>query len=184
MKRVEEYNLYLDITGFRDAKIKDVNYIFNEIKKEDERVVIQLFDADYVAGIEHLFHATLNALKTFEQKRNISDSLEFEILLYASGQRQISKAIDMLGIKPVSSNIALLILSKKEEKVRLTHEKVSRLIKGIRDDDVLEFKNERKIENLMKTFGITEEAIETEIDKGQMLKDLIIEIGALLAVRS
>ena len=182
MKRVEEYNLYLDINGYRDVKIKDVNYIFNKIKKE--RVVIQLFDADYVAGYEHLFHATLNALKTFDQKRNISNSLEFEILLYASGQRQISKAIDMLGITPVSSNIAVLILSQKEEKVKLAQEKVSQLIKGVRDDNVLEVKNKKKISNLMKNFEITEEAIGTEIDKNLTLKYLIIEMGALLAVKS
>jgi KEOPS complex subunit Cgi121 len=184
MKRVKEYNIYLDICGYRDVKIKDVNYIFNTIKNEYEKLVIQLFDADYIAGYEHLFHAILNALKTFNQKRNISDSLEFEILLYASGQRQISKALTMLGIKPVSSNIAALILSQKKERIKTVQETISKLIRGVRDDDVLEIKDGKKMSNLMKTFGITEEVFETEIDKKHTLKYLIVEIGALLAVKS
>ena len=56
-------------------------------------------DADGIAGREHATHATIHAIKAFSRKENISKDIGLEICVRASGQRQISRAINMTGYK-------------------------------------------------------------------------------------
>ncbi len=56
-------------------------------------------DADGIAGSEHAVHATIHAIKAFSRKENIAKDMGLEICVRTSGQRQISQALKMLGIK-------------------------------------------------------------------------------------
>src|SRR5437867_8774842 len=60
----------------------------------------QLLDADAVLGRDHLASAFDHARRAFDQGRNSTASIEVEFLLYASGERQISKAISTAGARP------------------------------------------------------------------------------------
>jgi hypothetical protein len=57
----------------------------------------------------------------------------------------------------------------------------------VHDNHVLEVKGKRKIESLMQTFGISElevkTMLESEIAVDEVLTWLIVEMGALLAIR-
>ena len=79
----------ITIIGFRNGKIPNIDKFLEKFRNEDENNVIQFFDAEYVAGRQHLFFAALNALQAFENKVNISNNLAVETILYASAQRQI-----------------------------------------------------------------------------------------------
>ena len=59
----------------------------------------QMLDPEAVFGRDHLRSAFEHARRAFDQRRNTTDSIEMEFLLYASGERQISKAIDVAGAK-------------------------------------------------------------------------------------
>src|SRR5436309_3353067 len=61
---------------------------------------VQLLDAEAVLGRDHLVSAFEHARRAFVQGRNTTESLEMEFLLYASGERQISKAISAAGARP------------------------------------------------------------------------------------
>ena len=90
----------IGIIGFRDARIGDVKAFLNQFNAKKGDVTIQLFDAKKnVAGPQHLYFAAVNALNVFSKKTNISNNLEVEALLFASAQRQITKAVEMLGLK-------------------------------------------------------------------------------------
>ncbi len=145
--------------------------------------LIQIFNAEHIAGKKHLFFATINALKAFAQGRNISDDLEMEILLYASGHRQIDKAIELLGYKPTSSHLAILIITSKQQDVEEAEEKIEKFIPGIRDDNVLEIMKESKVEKLCTIFQISklefEIMAESRINRKTTLQRLIIEHNAL-----
>ena len=185
---IKEYKKEVLILGFKDVKIDDATDFLNRIRKSLPNAKIQLFDADYIAGAKHLLFATLNALKAFKQGRNISENLMVECLLYASGQRQISRAIEMLGIRSSTSRIAVLMLLSKREDVKKYEKEASKLINGIRDERVLDIKEEDKIERLMEVFGITTLELDTIRNSDEEIADAIvkaiIERSAILAVMS
>jgi len=181
------YNRYIAIAGFKNVKIKDVNGFLEQVRREAREAHVQFFDAKLIAGQQHLYFAALNALKAFERKSNISGNLAIEALLYASAQRQIRKAVDMLGIKQDSSQVAVLIMAENREGIDDCLKVVSRLMPGERDDDVLELTDE-KIEDVKNLFGVSDLEIEAKLRrKGlerEALVDLVIEHVALLATQS
>jgi KEOPS complex subunit Cgi121 len=180
--RINGFKKFAIILGFRDVKIDDSGELLKEIRRDMSPTTVQLFDADHVAGKPHLFFAALNALKAFEKGRNISEKLEMETLLYASGQRQIDKAIEMLGVRPESSKIALLMIASNEEEAA----EAEKIVLGIRDDKVLEIEGEGKVRDLMEAFGVTrlelETMVESDEERERVLMWLIIERNALLAI--
>jgi len=185
-KRLGDVNKYVAIAGFRNVKIKDVNHFLERVRREVEAHV-QFFDAKLIASQHHLYFAALNALKAFEKKLNISNSPAIEVLLYASAQRQIRKAVDLLGIKPHSSQVAVLVIAETKRGADITLEAVSGLISGERDDSVLELTDE-KFEGVKTLFGISDLEIEAKLRKEglkrEALVDLVIEHVALLATQS
>jgi len=185
-KRLEDFNMYVAIAGFRNVKIKDVNVFLESVRKKIEEAHVQFFDAKWIASRWHLYFAALNALKAFEEKLNISSSLAVEALLYASAQRQIRKAVDMLGIKPSSTQVAVLVIGKTEKEVDTALETISGLMSGERDDDVLELTDE-KFEGVKKLFGVSDLELEAKLKREgherETLVDLVIEHVALLATQ-
>ena len=155
----------------------------------DEKPVLvdfQVFDARLVATWEHLYFAALNALVAFRGKRNISKSVAVETLLYASAQNQIQKAVRLLGVKPRSSDVAVLIVGEQSELIQFFLSTISEKIGGKRDDRVLEL-SEGKSEEIRRLFGISENQLRTVKRGGSFergLIDLVIERVALVAVQS
>lgn len=186
IKKLEGFKRYVAIAGFKNVKTKDVNSFFNQVRRNVKDAHIQFFDAGLIAGWEHLYFATLNALRAFESELNISNSLAVETLLYASAQRQISKAVDLLGIKPESPRVAVLVVAETRQKTTVALEIVSRLISGERDDGVVELTDE-KVEDIRRTFGISDLELEAKLEKGGLEKealiDLVIEHVALLVTQ-
>jgi len=185
-KELEDYGQFIAIAGFKDVKIRDVDAFFKLVREETGEACVQFFDAAFVAGWEHLYFAALNASNAFKNRLNISNSLTVETLLYASARRQIKEAVRLLGLKPLSRQIAVLILAESEAEVEATLETVSGLVAGERDDSVLELSH-KKVEGIRGLFGITDVELEAELEKkgleSKALTDLVIEHGALLATQ-
>jgi tRNA threonylcarbamoyladenosine modification (KEOPS) complex Cgi121 subunit len=181
------HNGHIAIAGFKNVKIKDVKGFLKIARREAREANVQFFDAKLIAGKQHLYFAALNALKAFERKSNISSSLAVEALLYASAQRQIRKAVETLGVKQDSSEVAVLIIAEDNQGTDRCLNIVSRLMPGEREDAALELTDE-KVGNIMRLFGISELEIEAKLRrKGlekEALADLVIEHVALLATQS
>jgi len=186
LKYIEEFGKYVAITGFSNAKIKDVEEIFKMVRREKpSNVEIQLFDARFVATWHHLYFAVLNALTAFKNQRNISKSLAMETMLYASAQHQIRKATEILGIKPSTSEIAALIIGEKPEAVKSALQTVSKRVNAQQDLTVLEL-SEKKTPLIQKTFEISNLELEAIMGKDGLEKalvNLVIERMALLATQ-
>ncbi len=181
-----EENEQIAIAGFRNVKIENINSFLERFKKEKAGADVQFFDAKRVAGPQHLYFAALNALNAFEKKTNISNSLAVEALLYASAQRQIKKAVEMLGIKQGSSEVAVLIMAENRRENDACTSLVSSLIHGERDDSVLEL-TDKKIKTIKKLFRISDVELEAKLKREglekEALTDLVIERSALLVTR-
>lgn len=178
MKKLEDFDKCLVIAGFRNVKIRDVDGFFGLVRRRVEDAYVQFFDAALIAGWEHLYFAALNALNAFKNKQNISKSLAIEALLFASAQRQIRKAVELVGIKPESSQIAVLIIAETQQKAIAILETISKLMSGERDDDVLELADD-KLEGIKRLFDVSD----LELKASRSLVDLVIEHTALLATQ-
>ena len=184
IKKIEEYDKYITIAGFRDTHINPDN-VLKLIRKEFDIVAVQLFDAKKIAGQDHLFFAALNALKAFRNGTNISRNLAVECLLYAASHRQITVALSNIGIKEDSSQIAVVVIADSRKVAEDSLEKVSRVVSGERDDRVLDLTDE-KVSLVRHLFNISDEELSTKIvDNGEKkaLLDLVLEHMALLVTR-
>lgn len=186
LKYIEEYGKQVEVTGFRNVRIRDIEEFLKMIRREKPlNVGIQFFDAKFVATWQHLYFAALNALTALKNKENISKSLAMETILYASAQRQISKAMRLLGIKPDSSEIAVLIIGEKPETIKSALSMVSKHVKSEPDDAVLEL-SKKKATIIQKIFGISSVELKTIVKKDDIegaLTALVIERMALLATQ-
>ena len=183
IERLEEYGRFVGIAGFREAQITDVPAFIEAIREKIGHNTLQLFNADHVGGWEHLYFAALNALKAFQDRRNLAGRLDVEILLYASGQDQISKAFTLLGLTPQASRLALVTLTESEGEALAAIKRATPLL-GVPDDAVLEVNGE-KFKRLREVFSISDEELEAVAEPGaefSALTLLLVERSALLAV--
>jgi KEOPS complex subunit Cgi121 len=184
MKETQILNYYLIAEGFSNIHIEKIKNFFEKINEKVKDSFIQFFDANLVAGFSHLLFSVLNALKAYEVGNNISNNLSLEILLYASGQHQIKKALDLLGIKKDSSEIVVLVLADSKLKALKTLNFVSNLLGGNVCDSVMEIGDE-KADYIQNIFGITNLEIEASLrkTKSETISNLLIERAAILAVK-
>lgn len=186
LKHIEEFGEHVAITGFKNVKINDVEEFFKITRKEKLlHVEIQFFDVRLLATWQHLYFAVLDALTAFQNGENISKSIAMEIMIYASTQRQIRKSMEFIGIKPTTSNMAVLIIGKKIENVKSALSSVLKHVNAQMDDTVLEISKE-KATLIQKAFGISDIERKTMAKRNNLdkaLTDLIIERMALLVIQ-
>ena len=185
LKYVEEAGKYVELTGFRNVSVKDAEEFVKAAREATPQTAsVQFFDADLVATWQHLYFAVLNALVAFKNERNISKSLAMEVMIYASAQRQIRKALQLIGVKHDSVNVAVVIIGVNPDSVRAAVSAVSKRVGVEPDETVLELTRE-KTQLIRKAFGISTEELEAvdEKDAAQALVNLVIERTALLSTQ-
>jgi tRNA threonylcarbamoyladenosine modification (KEOPS) complex Cgi121 subunit len=186
LKYIEETGKYVEITGFRNVRVGDAEEFVKAVRNDkQQRVWVQFFDAELVATWQHLHFAVLNALLAFKNERNVSKSVAMEVMLYASAQRQIRRAIDFMGVKCASANVAVVIIGERPDSVKAVLSAVSKRIGAEPDETVLEL-SRRKVQRIREAFGITEKELEAVMEKDsaeQALVKLVIERMALLSTR-
>ena len=136
-------------------------------------------------GELHAF-AGRNALISYNGTGRKSKSLAVELLLYVSCQRQISKAIELLGVNKRDKRIALTALSESKDALEKLAKVGKSKIDGSLNDDVIEIRSEKKAIELRKVYGITSKESEASRFAGEteseLLKRLVIERSALVAI--
>ena len=94
---------------------------------------VQALDARMVASERHLTFAAEKALLAFSEGRNVAKDLGVEILRYASGQRQIERALSM-GLSDDTERIALVAICKVQEGSRSKEICLSGLLRIVEAD--------------------------------------------------
>ena len=180
--KIDEYNRVLEILCYRLRETIDPKTLIENIRKSCSPATTQLLDADTIAGNRHLFFATLNAMKRFVQGRAFSHSLDVEILLSVSTQKQIEEAVRMNGIRRQTKNIAIVLVADSTEIAKSAVQKLESLISGDRDQTVLDRIDKKKIGHLIRSFGISCAEFEALTGKSdaEKVEWLIVERTAIL----
>ena len=151
----------IKIIGTR-GNIQDINSFLKQVISfaQKHQVIIQVFDANMIFGKVHLISSVEHAIRAMRRKTNTTNSLDKEILLYASGERQIKLAIPKMGIKKGNGNIAFVFVNDvKAGGSELSDHLVDEVLESfslVRDDSVLE----GNMDTLSK-FGFKENEIKT-----------------------
>lgn len=157
------------------GNIQDVKSFLKKIDNfsKNNKIIIQVFNADIIYGYNHLISAFEHAKRSYERNKNTTNSLGMEILLYASGERQLKTAIPKIGIKNGKSNIAFLFINSK-----ISNQLINQLLENLsltRNDEVLN----GDIKTLKK-FGITD--LELETINEEKFENLVLEKIALVDI--
>jgi tRNA threonylcarbamoyladenosine modification (KEOPS) complex Cgi121 subunit len=182
----EDFNFYAEITGFKKVCFERADaYLKNSRKAESQKICVQFFNSALIATHEHLYSAILNAFYAFKNSANISKNLAVEVMLYAASQHQIQKAIQMIGLKTGTSEVAIVIVGETVEQVKATFSDLSVSLQAELCDDVLNL-TPKKSALIKQVFNITPSMVEAAArGRGDdlVLVDLVIERVALLATR-
>jgi KEOPS complex subunit Cgi121 len=138
--------------------------------QEQSGCIIQAMDADKIVSERHLIFAAEKAERAFSEGRNIATDPGMEILRYASGERQIERALS-LGLSDSTERVAIIILPKLNGCMP-DESQLSRLVET--DDMGCSF----KAEAVKKTFNISDEELWAAGDA--RIPDLVLERVALV----
>jgi KEOPS complex subunit Cgi121 len=134
-----------------------------------KNLAIQAFDADKLAGKEHLTFAIEKALNSFRKRTNVANDLGKEIMLYAAGTRQINRAVK-IGVHDGWNNIVIVAVGDMND---------LSVFNEITPHNVLQYSGSKN-SALMDIFNITEDEIEAAgADK---IPELVLERVALVDV--
>ncbi|MDR0334863.1 MAG: hypothetical protein LBH69_03140 [Methanomassiliicoccaceae archaeon] len=98
-----------------------------------------LMNPEYVCGRDHILSAVMHAERAFEHGTNRSKALLTETLLYAAGERQISRALSKMRPKDGCSEMVAAVFDVSE--LRLD------AVGAVADDGILKCTKE-KLKNL------------------------------------
>lgn len=145
----------------------------------DHDVVVQVVDAELVCGSIHLCSAVEHAIRASVEGCMATRGLAMEVLLYASGERQIQYALPKMGVKVGESvGIGGVVIGLKDQDKKELEGLVSGLVScfgWVRDDKVLVGDSDCLIR-----FGISE--VELETMPKDKYEDLILEKVALVDI--
>ncbi len=130
---------------------------------------VQVFDADMVFGEDHLRSALKHAERAFQRGKNVASDLMVEVLVYAAGERQISRALEKMGLKEAADRLVLLALGKGDVETLLAEMRL------VRDDTLVDGDPKH-----LAAYGITEAELGTV--PPERVLDLVLERVALVDV--
>ncbi|MGP3667953.1 MAG: KEOPS complex subunit Cgi121 [Candidatus Bathyarchaeota archaeon] len=181
-------SLKLRITSLKNVNIGDVEAFLAKLRKRFPNTDFQIFDADKIVSSKHIELAFLNSVKAFKLGKNISKNLSVEVTLYVSGQRQIKKAFELVGLTSETKNIVLAIFNEENETVV---EEILSFVKSLTvgevDNNIINIYSKEKTKKIMKTFKISNTEIKTlktgKNTLNEVLEKLVLERVALLTAQ-
>jgi len=159
------------------VKITDNNIFIKQLSDIARcyNITVQALNADLLSGVRHIQFAVEKAIRSFESGKNTANNLGMEIMLYASGSRQIEKALD-LGVKNGENRVAIVLVGEN-----VPDEAAFDIMTLLNSEDasIVDY-SDRKKEDLLKLFNIT--AAELEAVGEDKIPELVLERVALVDV--
>jgi tRNA threonylcarbamoyladenosine modification (KEOPS) complex Cgi121 subunit len=89
-------------------------------EQKHETVYLQVLDPTFLVSDKQIISALFQTERAFLNKKNISRDFSTEFLVRIAGKRQISSAIESLGIGESSTDIMLIAFGQNKELVNQT----------------------------------------------------------------
>ncbi len=157
------------------CEIADVNGFLQTLRgiASEYGITVQAIDASKTAGVTHILAAAEKAILASQRRDSISDDLGMGILLYASGNRQIKKALSM-GVRTGGNEIVLVAVGDE-----IPDGAIRELENLVLATDVTGYTREKR-DAITTFFGITE--IEIAAVGEAKIPQLVLERVALMGL--
>ncbi len=135
--------------------------------ERDEGIyAIQFLDSSLIVSIGHLLSAAQNAVNAWKGGYMLTRGLDAEVLVYASAQRQINRAIANLGVHDGLQNIALVVVGSDKRAVR---DVITKLANKVGEEIKTAFVPDRdRLERIMLHYDVNEKEIKVFTDSDEV----------------
>ena len=114
-------NLVIGITELHNSKhLKQDEMIKLAASMSSDSLTVQLLNGLLIADETHLLSAAQNAINAKQGEYMLSRSLDVEVIVFASAQRQIGRALDALGVFDGLDEIAVVVVGTDTASVEKT----------------------------------------------------------------
>ncbi len=127
-----------------------------------EMMAVQLLNAHLVVNMHHLLSASQNAVNAWYGNYSQARSLDIEIAVYASGQKQIGRALATFGVSEQLDRIAIVVVDKNQGNIAKVIQDILSVIGT--SPDVPFPPEESRLAAIMQHFEIDELELETILD--------------------
>jgi KEOPS complex subunit Cgi121 len=135
-------------------------------EKDEGIYAIQFLDSSLIVSIGHLLSAAQNAVNAWKGDYMLTRGLDAEILVYASAQRQISRAIENLGIRDGLQSIALVVVGGSKKDVRNV---ITKMITKVGEEAKTAFVPDReRLERIMHHYDVNEKEVKALTDSDEI----------------
>ncbi len=157
---------------FGKPAIQERGQLISAIRDLQSRhgLIVQAMDACKLAGKRHIHFAVEKALAAISEQRNIAKDAGMEIMRYASGERQIERALAM-GVDDRTERVALVLVREDMSRSWPEDWELSEIIEP--DQDAISF----DASAVREQFQIPFEEIAAVGE--ERLEDLVVERVAL-----
>jgi len=147
--------LFIGICENQNSNNLDTDKLLKLARSLSESILaFQFFNSLMIVDNMHLLSGAQNAVNAMNGEYMISRSLDVELIVYTSAQRQIGLALDIMGVKDQLESIAAVCIDENEKKIRQCLTEVSKRVGG--EVSPMFSPSSEKIRSLMEIFGITD----------------------------
>ncbi|MHA1863720.1 MAG: KEOPS complex subunit Cgi121 [Candidatus Thorarchaeota archaeon] len=166
--------LCIGISENKNSKNLDTDKLLKLAKSLSKSVLaFQFLNSLMIVDEMHLLSGAQNAVNALKGDYMISRSLDVELVVYVSAQRQIGRALDVMGVNDELSSVAIVCIDEDEKKIR---ECLAEITEKVGEEITPMFSPTlEKISSLMQNFGITE----LEMNQFTVSKELAARFQAL-----
>ena len=154
----------------------NANSVLEMIRNTFPKLVVQGIDPIYVAGLKHLELIVKQSWTALKRDILYADKAEFDIMARLACDSQISRALDRIGLKSNTTEIAVIAMGDKASVERLSSEFHKY---GEMDDKPINFTPE-KLNFLLKFHKISKELLGASVLKNELFAYTLAEKAALL----
>ena len=141
---------------------------------------VQFLNAFLIADEVHLLSAAQNAINAQQGEYMLSRSLDVEIIVFASTQRQIGRALDALGVYDGIDNVAVVVVGPDSTSVKNT---IGEIIKQVGEEVVPPFKvTKNRLDQIMHHYQITDKEIDA-IEESEATESRMSALARCVASR-
>jgi tRNA threonylcarbamoyladenosine modification (KEOPS) complex Cgi121 subunit len=143
-------------------------------------LTVQFLNALLIADEVHLLSAAQNAINAQHGDYMLSRSLDVEIIVFASTQRQIGRALDILGVYDGIDNVAVVVVGPDSTPVKNA---VGKIIKQVGAEVVPPFKATRnRLDQIKHHYQITDKEIDA-IEESEATESRMSALARCVASR-
>ncbi|MBY8990107.1 MAG: hypothetical protein KGD58_05090 [Candidatus Lokiarchaeota archaeon] len=164
---INQFNLDLNHLLERNkitSEEKVLDHLFKtlqEIQDNNKESVIQIICDKFILNQDHIYIACYYMQKAFFRKTNISNTKNIELMLYLSTYRQISKAIETVGINShdlKAGNIIICIISPIDNTPKI-NEEILQILNANETELTLNNMTSEKIKKIIENYNILDSQI-------------------------